>query len=53
MARDEATFGAIEEHVRVIEHAHAHPNEVVQFVDSARHLGEWARDTAARILARV
>lgn len=53
MARDEVSFGDIESHVRVVETAHANPDQAIQFIDSARHMGEWARDTAARILGRV
>jgi hypothetical protein len=48
LARDEVPFGKIEEHVRVVEEAHA-PGESAAFIGEAAPMGEWARRTAARL----
>jgi hypothetical protein len=49
VARDELSFGRIEEHVRVVEAAHG-PGEPVVYVDEASPMGEWAIRTARRLM---
>lgn len=49
LARDEVPTGVIEEHVRVVQAAHAH-GEPVTYVEDAEHLGNWAHSVAARLV---
>lgn len=48
LARDSVPFGKIEEHLRAIEEAHG--TERVTYVGVAHPMGEWARETAHRVL---
>lgn len=48
LARDNVPFGVIEEHVAVVETAHVEGEEV-EYAANAVHMGEWAREVAARL----
>ena len=50
LARDDVSFGRMEDHLRVVEKHHPDGAPAAEYLDGAKPLGEWARSVSARLV---